>query len=76
MMKTAEEFYKEILASKELQKEFAAIGKGKLEELGAFLKKHACGVSAESFADFLKKAEGELGDAAAEAVAGGKWRLW
>ena len=80
-MKTLEELYKEIIASKELQKELTSIGKGQFAEVDVFLKKHNCEVSAEEFVDFLKKQkksqpEGELADDATEAVAGGKWRLW
>lgn len=77
-MKTAEELFKEITASEALQKEFDAIGKGKLAEIGAFLKNHDCTASAEEFMAFLKKQkapEGELDDDAAGVVAGGKWFL-
>lgn len=75
-MKTAEEFFKEIDASKDLQKEFTSIGKGQLAEIVAFLKKHDCAASAEEFIDFLKsqkksRTEGEIGDDEVEAVAGG-----
>lgn len=82
-MKTVEELFREIIASKELQEELTSIGKGQFAEVDAFLKKHNCEVSAEEFVDFLKKqkksqSEGELADDATEAVAGGKmsWRLW
>ena len=80
-MKTVEELFGEIIASKELQEELTSIGKGQFTEIEAFLKKHNCEVSAEEFVEFIKKQkksqpEGELADNAAEAVAGGKWRLW
>ena len=80
-MKTLEALFKEIVASKELQKELASIGKEKIAEIEAFLKKHDCAASAQEFADFLKKqkksqSDGELADDIAEAVTGGKWRLW
>lgn len=75
-MKTAEELFKEIDASKDLQEELTSIAKGQFAEIGAFLKKHDCAVSAEEFIDFLKsqkkaQTEGEIEDDAAEAVAGG-----
>ena len=77
-LKTAEELFKEIDASKDLQNELTSIGKGQFAELDAFLKKHDCGASAREFIDFLKdqkksQPEGELADDAAESVAGGYW---
>ena len=54
-MKTAEEFFREITASEDLQKELTSIGNGQFAEIGAFLKNHDCGASAEEFVDFLKK---------------------
>ena len=41
-MKTVEELFKEIEASKDLQKELTSIGKGQFAEIEAFLKKHDC----------------------------------
>ena len=68
-MKTIEEFYKELTASKELQEE---LKKASGEMLEAFLKKHDCEATAKEFADYAKsRAEGELTDDAAEAAAGG-----
>jgi hypothetical protein len=77
-MKTVEELFKEIEASKDLQKELTSIGKGKFAEVEVFLKKHDCEASAEEFVDYIKsqkksQIEGEIGDDAAGAVAGGKW---
>ena len=66
-MKTIEELYKEIQASK-LQEVLKALSE---EELDAFLKKHGCEATAKEFADYVKQAEGEIGDKAAETVAGG-----
>ena len=75
-MKTVEELFKEIDASKDLQKEHTSIGKGQFAEIGAFLKKHDCDASAEEFIDFLKsqkksRTDGEIGDDDVEAVDGG-----
>ena len=68
-MKTVEEFYKEIAASKELQKELKAASDGTLE---AFLKKHDCSASASDFEKYVKsQSEGEIGDDFAGAAAGG-----
>ncbi len=80
-MKTVEELFKEIEASKDLQKELTSIGKGKFAEVEVFLKKHDCEASAEVFVDFLKKKkktqpEGEIGDEDVEAVAGGGMFEW
>ena len=80
-MKTVEELFKEIDASKDLQKEITSIGKGQFAEIGAFLKKHDCDASAEDFVAFMKKqktsqAEGEIGDDDAEAAAGGRFLWW
>lgn len=80
-MKTVEELFKEIGASKDLQKEFTSIGKGQFAEIKAFLKKHDCEASAEEFVDYIKsqkksQIEGEMGDDDAESVAGGKWYFY
>ena len=45
------------------------------------MKKHDCEASAEEFVDYIKsqkksQIEGEIGDDAAGAVAGGKWYFW
>ena len=80
-MKTVEELFKEIEASKDLQKGLSSIGKGQYAEIEAFLKKHDCDASAEEFIDFLKsqkklQVDGELSDDAAETVAGGRFLWW
>ena len=68
-MKTIEEFYKEIVGSKELQEELKTLS---ADSLGAFLKKHGCAASAEEFAEYVRsQAEGEIADDDANAVAGG-----
>ena len=68
-MKTAEEFYKEIAGSPELQNELKAASD---EMLGAFLKKHGCDADVKDFREFVRsKSEGEIEDDDATAVAGG-----
>ena len=69
-MKTIEELYKEINASEELKKAVSAVkDKGALAD---FLKEHGCDASADEFEKFVKfQSEGEIGDDAAGAVAGG-----
>ena len=68
-MKTAEEFYKELVGSSKLREEIKALSE---EALGAFLKKHGCGASAKDFAKYVKSLEqNEIPDKDAEAVAGG-----
>ena len=68
-MKTAEEFYKEIVGSKELQKKMKNICHEKLE---SFLKKHDCTADAKEFKAFvMSQCEGELVDEEAESVSGG-----
>ena len=69
-MKTVEEFYKEIAASPELQKELESSSD---EELEVFLKKHDCGASIKEFTAYVRsKSEGEIDDEEAVAVAGGR----
>ena len=69
---TKEELYKEISTSEELKKAVSEI-KDKTA-LADFLKKHGCEASADEFEKFVKsQSEGEIGDDAAEAAAGGKW---
>ena len=71
-MKTVEEFYKEIAASKELQEELQNAYHEKLE---VFLKKHDCAADAKEFKAFIMaQCEGEIKDEAAESIAGG--RVW
>ena len=71
-MKNVEEFYKEIVGSKELQEELKTVSK---ETLEAFLKKHDCDAIAENFAAFARtQCEGEMTDETAEIIAGG--RVW
>ena len=73
MMKTAEEFYEEILGSKELQEELKAVSE---ETLGAFLKKHGCEADEKEFQAVVRaECEGEIEDAAAENISGG-WGIW
>ena len=69
-MKTIEELYNEINASEELKKAASAIkDKGALAD---FLKEHGCDASADEFEKFVKsQTEGEIGDDAAGAAAGG-----
>ena len=69
-MKTIEELYKEINAAEELKNAVSAIkDKGALAD---FLKEHGCDASADEFEKFVKsQSEGEIGDDAAGAVAGG-----
>ena len=71
-MKTIEEFIKEIQGSAELQAALKEI-KDK-DALAEFLKKNDVNATVEEFAKAVKsKAEGELPDSDAEAVAGGRW---
>ena len=68
-MKTAEEFYKEIADSKELQEELKNASNEMLE---AFLKRHDCDASVKEFAAFVDAhREGALDDEDARTVAGG-----
>ena len=69
-MKTVQEFVNEINASAELKAAIKEIkDKASLDE---FLKKNGCGATADEFAAFFKsQGEGEIGDDAAEAAAGG-----
>ena len=72
-MKTIEEFYNEIVVSKELQEELKKTSDETLED---FLAKHGCSATAKDFIEFLKSmAEGELEDDSAEAVNGGIYHL-
>ena len=80
IMKTIEEFIREISESKELQEELTSIIKDQPAEVGAFLQKHDCLASAEEFMNILKsqkesQSEGEISDEDVEAIAGGgaKW---
>jgi hypothetical protein len=72
-MKTVEELYKEINTSEELKKDVSAI-KDK-EAFADFLKEQGCEASVDEFEKFVKsQSEGEIGDDAAGAAAGGlKW---
>ena len=68
-MKTIEEFYKELTASKELQEE---LKKASGEMLEAFLKKHDCNASVQDFIKYYDAHnEGEIDDGDAGSVAGG-----
>ena len=72
-MKTIEELFREIVASKELQKELKSIGKGQYSEIEALLKKYDCDATAEEFISYVKSiSEGEIGDDEASLTAGGK----
>ena len=76
-MKTAEELFKEISASKDLQNELSSIGKGQFSEVEAFLKKHDCAASAKEFSEYVKlQKEGEISDEDAGSAAGGGWMDW
>ena len=71
-MKTIEEFIKEFEASMELKEELKAAYR---EALGAFLKKHGCGATAEEFSDYVRsQKEGEISDDAAMNAAGGAYQ--
>ena len=75
-MKTIEAFLKELEGSAALRDELKAIG-GK-EALAAFLKKYDVSGAAEDFMKAITAqadAEGELSDDAAEAAAGGGYRI-
>ena len=68
-MKTAEEFYKEIVASKELQEELKAASD---KTLGTFLKKHDCYSTVKEFKAIVRSHdEGEIEDDDVEAIVGG-----
>ena len=68
-MKTAEEFYREISESKELQEELKEVSDKMLEE---FLKKHGCDATAKDFTAYARSvSEGELEDDGAGEVVGG-----
>ena len=72
IMKTIEELYNEINASEELKKAISEI-KDK-EAFADFLKEQGCEASVDEFEKFVKsQSEGEIGDDAAGAVAGGLW---
>ena len=72
-MKTIEELYNEINASEELKKAISAI-KDK-EAFADFLKEQGCEASVDEFEKFVKsQTEGEIGDDAAGAAAGGVTR--
>ena len=65
-MKTAKEFYKEIVGSKELQEELKKTADEMLEE---FLKNHDCAADAKEFKAFVSaQCEGEIADDAAGSV--------
>lgn len=69
-MKTAKEFYKEIVGSKELQEE---LKKTDDEMLETFLRKHDCVADVEEFKAFvMAQCEGEMADDVAESISGGK----
>ena len=69
-MKTIEELYNEINASEELKKAVSEIRDK--EAFADFLKEHGCDASADEFEKFVKsQTEGEIGDDAAGAAAGG-----
>ena len=79
LMKTVEEFIKEIESSDVLKNELKAIKDD--SELSEFLKKQGCDAAAAEFKSFVKSkfggdTEGEIADDDAEAVAGGKWWFW
>ena len=68
-MKTVEEFYKEIVVSKELQEELKNASD---EMLKAFLTKHGCEADVEKFLQLASESpEGEIKDEDAAAIPGG-----
>ena len=68
-MKTVEELYKDIVASKELQEELKTV---LYETLGDFLAKHGCEATAQEFVAFVRaQSEGPIDDDAAATIAGG-----
>ncbi|MBR4721036.1 MAG: hypothetical protein IK057_04675 [Clostridia bacterium] len=68
-MKTAYEFYKEIVGSKELQEELKNTS---CEMLGVFLKKHDCMADAKEFKALVSaQCEGEIADEEAGNASGG-----
>ena len=68
-MKTVEELYKDIVASKELQEELKTVS---YETLGDFLAKHGCEATAQEFVAFVRaQSEGPIDDDAAAAIAAG-----
>ena len=68
-MKTVEDFYQEIAASKALREE---LHNTPAKKLATFLKKHDCGASAKEFTAYMQASEeGEIKDDDAAAVAGG-----
>ena len=72
-MKTIEELYNEINASERLKKAVSEI-KDK-EAFADFLKEQGCEASVDEFEKFVKsQTEGEIGDDAAGAAAGGVTR--
>ena len=72
-MMTIEELYKEINASEELKKAISEI-KDK-EAFADFLKEQGCEASVDEFEKFVRsQTEGEIGDDAAGAAAGGVTR--
>ena len=69
-MKTIEELYNEINASEELKKAVSEIRDK--EAFADFLKEQGCEASVDEFEKFVKsQTEGEIGDDAAGAAAGG-----
>ena len=74
-MKTLEQFYNEVAASEELQKEFATVSQESAEAIVAFAKKYGCETTKEEVKAFFEKKieeNGELSEAELDAVAGGK----
>ena len=69
-MKTIEEMYKEISTSEELKKSVSEIRDK--TAMSDFLKDHGCEASVDEFEKYMEsQREGEIGDDAATAVAGG-----
>lgn len=70
LMKTLEEFFKELDSSETLRNEFKRI-KG-IDALNAFLEANDCGFSVEDFSAFVNSnTEGELSDDEAKVASGG-----
>ena len=69
-MKTAESFYKEITASKELQEELQAVSDE--TSIETFLRKHDCKATAKDFTAYVTSSmEGEIDDIDADSITGG-----
>ena len=71
VMKTLEEFVKEINRSEQLQEEFSKIKD--IKAIEDFLKRNNCSATAGEFAEYIKNKRGELSDEELSEVSGGLW---